>query len=83
MISFEILSTITTTLKFSGLNTSPVLRIVSNKRNGVIFLVKKRNLNFPSRFIKQLSRLCFSDSGYYYDDKKDKKEAKKLDSGYY
>ena len=28
----------------------------------------------------QLSRLCFSDSGYYYDDKKD---AKKLDSGYY
>ena len=31
----------------------------------------------------QLSRLCFSDSGYYYDDKKDKKEAKKLDSGNY
>ena len=28
----------------------------------------------------QLSWLCFSDSGYYYDDKKD---AKKLDSGYY
>ena len=28
----------------------------------------------------KLSRLCFSDSGYYYDDKKD---AKKLDSGYY
>ena len=78
--SFEILSTITTTLKVSGLNTSPVLRIVSNKRNGVIFLVIKRNLNFQSRFIKQLSRLCFSDSGYYYDDKKD---AKKLDSGYY
>ena len=31
----------------------------------------------------QLSLLCFSDSGYYYDNKKDKKEAKKLDSGYY
>ena len=28
----------------------------------------------------KLSRLRFSDSGYYYDDKKD---AKKLDSGYY
>ena len=28
----------------------------------------------------QLSWLCFSDSGYYYDDKK---AAKKLDSGYY
>ena len=28
----------------------------------------------------QLSWLCFSDSGYYYDDKKYKKE---LDSGYY
>ena len=35
-------------------------------------------INFP--FMTQLSRLCFSDSGYYYDDKKD---AKKLDSGYY
>ena len=35
-------------------------------------------INFP--FMMQLSRLCFSDSGYYYDDKKD---AKKLDSGYY
>ena len=31
----------------------------------------------------QFSWLCLSDSGYYYDDKKDKKEAKKLDSGYY
>ena len=30
----------------------------------------------------QLSRLCFSDSGYYYDDKKDAK-LKKHDSGYY
>ena len=28
----------------------------------------------------KLSRLRFSDSGYYYDDKMD---AKKLDSGYY
>ena len=35
-------------------------------------------INFP--FMMQLSRLCFSDSGYYYDDKKD---TKKLDSGYY
>ena len=30
-----------------------------------------------------ITKLCFSDSGYYYDNKKDKKEAKKLDSGYY
>ena len=36
------------------------------------------SINFP--FMTQLSRLYFSDSGYYYDDKKD---AKKLDSGYY
>ena len=35
-------------------------------------------INLP--FMMQLSRLFFSDSGYYYDDKKD---AKKLDSGYY
>ena len=33
-------------------------------------------INVP--FMTQLSRLCFSDSGYYYDDKKD---VKKLDSG--
>ena len=33
-------------------------------------------INVP--FMTQLSRLCFSDSGYYYDDKKD---AKKFDSG--
>ena len=38
-------------------------------------------MSFP--FMIQLSWLCFSDSGYYYDDKKDKKDAKKLDSGYY
>ena len=33
-------------------------------------------MNLP--FLIKLSRLRFSDSGYYYDDKKD---AKKLDSG--
>ena len=45
------------------------------------FLEIKVKYKFP--FMIQLSWLCFSDSGYYYDDKKDKKEAKKLDSGYY
>ena len=45
------------------------------------YLALKAKKNFP--FMIQLSWVCFSDSGYYYDDKKDKKEAKKLDSGYY
>ena len=62
------------------MNTSPVLRNGSNKINGVVFIGNKNEIfiNFP--FMIKYSRLCFSDSGYYYDDKKD---AKKLDSGYY
>ena len=64
------------------MNTSPVLRNGFNKINGVVFIGNKdeifNHINFP--FMIKLSRLRFSDSGYYYDDKKD---AKKLDSGYY
>ena len=59
MISFEILSTITTTLKFSGLNTSPVLRIVSNKRNGVIFFGKKTKFKLSLSVYKTIVSVMF------------------------
>ena len=55
--------------------------MVPTKAMEWFLLVIITKCNFP--FMIQLSWLCFSDSGYYYDDKKDKKEAKKLDSGYY
>ena len=57
--SFETLSTITTTLKFSGLNTSPVLRNVSNKRNEVIFIVKKTKFKLSVKVYNTIVSVMF------------------------
>ena len=53
------LSTITTTLKFSGFNTSPVLRNVSNKRNGVIFIGKKPKFKLSVTVYKIIFSVMF------------------------